>query len=55
MQYFAGIDIGSTTIKIVLIDDNDRIVADITCPSSSDFHKNSVTALRGWSRPWRTN
>ena len=47
MKYFAGIDIGSTTIKIVLIDDNDHIVANITCPTGSYFHKNTMIAFEG--------
>jgi len=47
MKYFAGIDIGSTTIKIVLTDENNRVVADITCPTGSYFHKNTMTAFEG--------
>ena len=45
MKYFGGIDIGSTTIKIVLIDDRDQIVADVTCPTGSHFHKNTMAAF----------
>lgn len=47
MKYFAGIDIGSTTIKIVLTDDHDHIVADVTCPTGSHFHKNTMAAFEG--------
>ena len=47
MNYFAGIDIGSTTIKIVLTDDKDGIVADVTCPTGSHFHKNTTAAFEG--------
>ncbi len=47
MKYFGGIDIGSTTIKIVLIDDRHHIVADVTCPTGSHFHKNTMVAFEG--------
>jgi predicted CoA-substrate-specific enzyme activase len=47
MIYFGGIDIGSTTIKIVLTDDKDQIVADVTCPTGSHFHKNTMAAFEG--------
>jgi predicted CoA-substrate-specific enzyme activase len=47
MNYFAGIDIGSTTIKIVLTDDEDRIVADVTCPTGSHFHQHTMAAFEG--------
>ena len=45
MQYFAGIDIGSTTIKIVLTDANDRIVGQDCRPTGCHFHKNTLTAF----------
>lgn len=45
MSYFAGVDIGSTTIKIVLIDETDSIVAASTCPTGSHFHKNTMAAF----------
>jgi len=41
---FAGIDIGSTTIKIVIADDQESIVADCACPTGSHFHKNTLQA-----------
>ncbi len=47
MKYFSGIDIGSTSIKIVLTDDRDRIMADVTCPTGSHFHKNTMAAFEG--------
>ncbi len=47
MNYFAGIDIGSTTIKIVLTDENDRIVAQDCWPTGSHFHKNTLAAFEG--------
>ncbi|MEN8256753.1 MAG: acyl-CoA dehydratase activase [Thermodesulfobacteriota bacterium] len=47
MNYFAGIDIGSTSIKIVLADDNEQIVASDVCPTGSFFHKNTMTAFAG--------
>jgi predicted CoA-substrate-specific enzyme activase len=45
MHYFAGIDIGSTTIKIVLTDEQEHLVADYVCPTGSHFHKHTVTAF----------
>ena len=45
MEYFAGIDIGSTTIKIVLTDDNKQLKASLICPTGSLFYKNTVTAF----------
>ncbi len=47
MKYFGGIDIGSTSIKLVLIDEEKRIVADATCPTGSHFHHNTMTAFEG--------
>ena len=45
MSYFAGIDIGSTTIKIVLTDEQDHVVAQDCRPTGSHFHKNTLTAF----------
>jgi predicted CoA-substrate-specific enzyme activase len=45
MHYFAGIDIGSTTIKIVLTDEDEQLVADYVCPTGSYFHKHTVAAF----------
>ncbi len=45
MDYFAGIDIGSTTIKIVLTDANDRIVGQDCQPTGCHFHKNTLDAF----------
>jgi predicted CoA-substrate-specific enzyme activase len=46
MQYFAGIDIGSTSIKIVLTDENEDLVANFACPTGSHFHKNTLAAFQ---------
>lgn len=46
MQYFAGIDIGSTSIKIVLTDENENLVASLACPTGSHFHKNTLAAFQ---------
>jgi activator of 2-hydroxyglutaryl-CoA dehydratase len=46
MQYFAGIDIGSTSIKIVLTDENEDLVASFACPTGSHFHKNTLAAFQ---------
>jgi predicted CoA-substrate-specific enzyme activase len=45
MNYFAGIDIGSTTIKIVLVDAQSTIIGDTTCPTGSHFHVNAMAAF----------
>ena len=44
-EYFAGIDIGSTAIKIVLIDASDRMVGNTICPTGSHYHENTLAAL----------
>ncbi len=46
MQYFAGIDIGSTDIKIVLADENEDLQSHLTCPTGSHFYKNTVAAFQ---------
>ncbi len=45
MHYFAGIDIGSTTIKIVLIDEEEHLVTEYVCPTGSHFHKHALAAF----------
>lgn len=45
MRYFAGIDIGSTAIKIVLLDEDERIAAHQVSPTGSHFHRNTAEAL----------
>ncbi len=45
MKYFSGIDIGSTAIKIVLIDESGDIVAHQTSPTGSHFHKNTLDSF----------
>ncbi|HOI51966.1 MAG TPA: BadF/BadG/BcrA/BcrD ATPase family protein, partial [Azonexus sp.] len=46
MTYFAGIDIGSTAIKTVLINAGGEIVGIHVTDSGSLFHKNAKEALR---------
>ncbi|MEN8133988.1 MAG: acyl-CoA dehydratase activase [Thermodesulfobacteriota bacterium] len=46
-NYFAGIDVGSTTIKIVLTDARDQVVAQDYQPTGSHFHKNTLAAFEG--------
>ncbi|MDH5721120.1 MAG: acyl-CoA dehydratase activase [Spirochaetia bacterium] len=46
MKVYAGIDIGSTSIKIVLIDESENIVAHSTNPTGASFHKNSMDAFQ---------
>ncbi|MEN8189132.1 MAG: acyl-CoA dehydratase activase [Thermodesulfobacteriota bacterium] len=45
MQYYAGIDIGSTSIKIVLIDEQEHPAASFICPTGSHFYKNTRAAM----------
>lgn len=45
MCYFAGIDIGSTTIKIVLTDKDERLICEYVFPTGSLFHKHTVAAF----------
>jgi len=47
MNCFAGIDIGSTAIKIALIDEDKNIIATKVTSTGSHFRKNSVDALHG--------
>jgi predicted CoA-substrate-specific enzyme activase len=45
MNYFAGIDIGSTSIKIALCDEEGSLAAHATCPTGSHFHQNAKAAF----------
>lgn len=45
MNCFAGVDIGSTSIKIVLIDDDLEIISSKTAPTGCHFHQNTQKAL----------
>ncbi len=45
MKYFPGIDIGSTFIKIVLIDENEKLVAHKIAPTGSRFQENTLATL----------
>ncbi len=47
MSYFAGIDIGSTAIKIVLCNEDGQLVCHVNFPTGSHFHQNAVTAFTG--------
>jgi predicted CoA-substrate-specific enzyme activase len=47
MNYFAGIDIGSTTIKIALCDEDGSLAAQVTVPTGSHFHQNAKAAFTG--------
>jgi len=47
VKFFAGIDIGSTAIKVALIDENKNIVASKVTDTGSHFRRNAVDALRG--------
>ena len=45
MKYFAGIDVGSTAIKVAVVDGDGQLVGVHVTPSGSLFHKNSTEAL----------
>lgn len=45
MTYFAGVDIGSTTIKIAVINSQAQIVAHTITPTGSLFHQNTIHAF----------
>ncbi|MBA3016075.1 MAG: CoA activase [Proteobacteria bacterium] len=45
MKKFAGIDIGSTSIKIAITDEEGTLVAHRITPTGSLFHKNTVAAF----------
>jgi predicted CoA-substrate-specific enzyme activase len=45
MNYFAGIDIGSTAIKVALVDEAGKIAGVHVSSSGSLFHKNAKEAL----------
>jgi (R)-2-hydroxyacyl-CoA dehydratese activating ATPase len=45
MSFLAGIDIGSTTIKVVIIDHNQDIIDHSVNPTGSYFHKHAMAAF----------
>ena len=45
MNYFAGLDIGSTAIKAALVDQEGKLVGVHVAPSGSLFHKNAKEVL----------
>jgi len=45
MIYFAGIDVGSTAIKVAVVDENGKVAGVHVTSSGSLFHKNSIDAL----------
>ena len=45
MNHFIGIDIGSTTIKIVLVDETGEMIDKIGSPTGSMFNKNAMDNL----------
>ncbi len=44
---FGGIDIGSTAIKVALVDEEDRLLGARVAATGSHFHQNAVEALNG--------
>jgi len=45
MKCYAGIDIGSTSIKIVLMDGEENILGQAVTPTGSHFHKHTLDAF----------
>ncbi|MCK5639008.1 MAG: hypothetical protein KAH67_09860, partial [Flavobacteriaceae bacterium] len=45
MNYYLGVDIGSTTIKIVLIDESGEMVDKTVSPTGSMFNQNALDSL----------
>lgn len=45
MDCFVGIDIGSTSIKIALVDESGTLIDHSTDPTGGRFHKNALAAL----------
>jgi len=45
MNYYLGVDIGSTTIKIVLVDESGEMIDKIGSPTGSMFNKNALDSL----------
>jgi len=45
MIYFAGIDVGSTAIKVAVVNEDGKVAGVHVTPSGSLFHKNSTEAL----------
>ena len=46
MKYFIGIDIGSTSIKVVIIDENKKIIAKGTAATGYHFNENTEDVLK---------
>ena len=46
MSYFAGLDIGSTAIKVALVDRDGRLVGVHVAATGSHFHRNAQEALQ---------
>ena len=45
MTYFVGIDIGSTAVKVALIDEAQQIKGYRVAPTGSHFHRNALEAM----------
>ena len=45
MAYFAGVDIGSTAIKVAIVDEGDVILGSRCSPTGSHFHRNAVESF----------
>ncbi len=45
MSYFAGIDVGSTSIKIAITNEDNHLIGTHTVPTGSFFHKNATSAF----------
>ena len=45
-MYKLGIDVGGTNTDAVILDEENRVIADIKCPTSSDIYEGIVGALK---------
>lgn len=45
MKYYVGVDIGSTSIKVALIDNDLKMISSKTAPTGCHFHQNTIDAL----------
>ncbi len=45
MNYFIGVDVGSTSIKVALIDDEMKMTSSNTVATGCHFHQNTIDAL----------
>lgn len=45
MNYYVGVDVGSTCIKVALVDDTMNMASRVIVPTGCHFHQNTINAL----------